>query len=244
MGVDLFFVLSGFLITGILIETRERNDYFRNFLARRFLRIWPLYYLNLAVFFLLIPLVVNPLPGELQSMHDKQAWFWLYAANWLFAKEGSFEQTSGGYFWSLAVEEQFYLFWPIVVYKLSNRRLLQTCAGLFVVSLLLRIFLIHGGYSTSTAYAMTFSHLEGLVIGAALSLCLRSPELAVKLPRAGLIAAAVALAGVIVVRCLTGIFCSGAAIWLCTAIRSLPSCSVMPCTPCSAGAPVNLPKNF
>src|SRR6185436_19983909 len=78
MGVDLFFVLSGFLITNILIETRSGPHYFRNFLARRFLRIWPLYYLNLFLFLILLPLLVSNVPDAVRSMQDKQAWFWLY----------------------------------------------------------------------------------------------------------------------------------------------------------------------
>src|SRR6185369_11722869 len=100
MGVDLFFVLSGFLITGILVETREQRHYFRNFLARRFLRIWPLYYLSLLLLVVLVPMAMSTTPPELQSMREEQAWFWLYGANWLFALEGGFSRTSGGYFWS------------------------------------------------------------------------------------------------------------------------------------------------
>lgn len=206
MGVDLFFVLSGFLITGILLETRGQEGYFRNFLARRFLRIWPLYYLNLIVFFIVMPAVLGSMPGELQSMESKQAWFWLYAANWLFAREGSFEQTSGGYFWSLAVEEQFYLFWPIVVYMLSQTRLLQVCVALFVSSLVLRIVVLSLGVSTSTAYAMTFTHLDGLALGAALSICLRSPDLTVHVRRLAKPAVLVGLAAVAAVRIADGNF--------------------------------------
>ena len=98
IGVDLFFVLSGFLITGILVGTRGSPHYFRNFLARRFLRIWPLYYLSLVVLLVMLPMLV-PASAALQSMQQKQAWFWLYGANWLFAAEQGFKQTSGGYFW-------------------------------------------------------------------------------------------------------------------------------------------------
>ena len=142
MGVDLFFVLSGFLITGILLETRHQPHYFRNFLGRRFLRIWPLYYLSLLVLLVLIPMALSQASPELQGMRDKQAWFWLYAANWLFASEGGFTQTSGGYFWSLAVEEQFYLLWPFLVYALSERSLLRVSMALLALSLVARVVLV------------------------------------------------------------------------------------------------------
>lgn len=204
MGVDLFFVLSGFLITNILIETRSTPHYFRNFIARRTLRIWPLYYAGLVVLLFLLPLVVHPVPEVVHSMQAKQAWFWLYAANWLFAREQGFGQTSGGYFWSLAVEEQFYLIWPAVVYWLSDRALLRTSLSLLVLSLLLRLILAHAGVNTNTLYVMTFTHLDGLAVGASLAVCLRDKRLSGIVRRVVPVAAIVGLAGVALARFLDG----------------------------------------
>ena len=183
MGVDLFFVLSGFLITGILLSTREKQHYFRNFLARRFLRIWPLYYANLIVFFIVLPLILPSAPPALESMIDKQAWFWLYGANWLFAIEHGFNRTNGGYFWSLAVEEQFYLVWPFVVYWLSSKALMRVSIALLCTSLILRVALAFMGVSLSSLYTVTFTHLDGLAIGAILAIALRSPEGTARLMR-------------------------------------------------------------
>jgi peptidoglycan/LPS O-acetylase OafA/YrhL len=176
LGVDLFFVLSGFLITGILLDSRTRPNYLRNFLARRTLRIWPLYYLTLVVFFVIAPAVLTPLPPELASMHEHQAWFWTYAANWLFAKESGFNGISGGYFWSLAVEEQFYLAWPFVVRAFAAESLARVAAWLFVGSVVLRVGLVVAGVPVSSAYCITFTHLDGLAAGALLACTLRSAD--------------------------------------------------------------------
>jgi peptidoglycan/LPS O-acetylase OafA/YrhL len=206
MGVDLFFVLSGFLITGILVETRTHQHYFRNFLARRFLRIWPLYYLSLVVLLVLPSFMLTSVPPQVSGMQEKQAWFWLYAANWLFALEGGFTQTSGGYFWSLAVEEQFYLIWPFVVYVLSDRQLLRVSIALLAMSLLLRVALSSFGVSPSALYAMTFTHLDGLAMGACLAICVREPHLMARVQRVLPWAAAAAVAGLIATRVLDGDF--------------------------------------
>jgi peptidoglycan/LPS O-acetylase OafA/YrhL len=200
MGVDLFFVLSGFLITGILMETRTQQHYFRNFLGRRFLRIWPLYYLSLLALLVAFPAVLREVPAQLQSMQDKQLWFWLYGANWLYAREGGFSQTSGGYFWSLAVEEQFYLLWPFVVYRLRDRGLLRASLGLLGLSLASRIVLTHLGVGSGSLYTMTFTHLDGLAVGSCLAVCLRSPELTARVMRWLPLAVGCALVGLVVVR--------------------------------------------
>jgi peptidoglycan/LPS O-acetylase OafA/YrhL len=204
LGVDLFFVLSGFLITGILLDTRKSPHYFRNFLARRFLRIWPLYYLNLLILLVLFPLILPATPPQLHSMHDKQAWFWLYGANWLFARERGFGMTSGGYFWSLAVEEQFYVIWPFVVYWLSGRALLRACLLLLATSVGLRILLAFLGVDTNALYVMTFTHVDGLAVGSALAIAWRNRAVARTLVRFAPPIAAAALAGLLAVRLADG----------------------------------------
>ena len=120
-GVDLFFVLSGFLITRILVQTRGAENYFRVFYARRFLRIFPLYYVAL----LLLVLLFRVTAGE-------SAWYWLYASNVKMTIAG-WPSAPLSHFWSLAVEEQYYLVWPLVVSLLPRRALAGLCAGLVLL---------------------------------------------------------------------------------------------------------------
>jgi peptidoglycan/LPS O-acetylase OafA/YrhL len=133
-GVDLFFVLSGFLITSILLASKERPHYYRNFYARRTLRIFPLYYLVLAVVLIALPFV-STLPTQL--MADR----WLY-----FAYLSNVALAIGGWqlflidiTWSLAIEEQFYLGWPSIVRALTTSRLVIVCAILLVLAPIARL---------------------------------------------------------------------------------------------------------
>lgn len=205
-GVDLFFVLSGFLITGILLDTKSKPHYLRNFLVRRFLRIWPLYYLALAVFILLPPLLMQTVPDELQRMHDEQAWFWLYSANWLFAREGGFNGVAGGYFWSLAVEEQFYILWPAFVYFLSRKQLMLACIAMFVCTIGFRLVHFSMGATPSAVYVMTHTHLDGLAIGALIAAGLREPGSAAMVQRLAPIAGVIGVIGLLLVRWQAGAF--------------------------------------
>ena len=111
-GVDLIFVLSGFLITGILLDTRDSPNYFTTFYARRALRILPLYFLTTLIYFRLEP---NPL----------ERWFWSHLSNWKSAFGQDVPALS--HFWSLAVEEQFYLVWPLVVILSPKRAMPRVC---------------------------------------------------------------------------------------------------------------------
>jgi len=199
-------VLSGFLITGILLETKTQANYFKNFLARRFLRIWPLYYLTLVALLVVLPAVLASVPPEVASMQAKQSWFWLYGANWLFAREGGFSQTSGGYFWSLAVEEQFYVLWPVVVWLVSSRTLLVIAAGLFLASLTARIVLAAHGVPIGALYTMTFTHWDGLAIGSVLALGAETPALGERLRRVLPAVALIAGIGLVAVRLADGDF--------------------------------------
>src|SRR5262245_16358318 len=115
LGVDLFFVLSGFLITEILLKTRTTTNYFKNFYTRRVLRIFPLYYLCLILVIVIFPLIKN-FPYDLSFYRENQVWFWFYLQNWmLIFKQWNDSAILLNHFWSLAVEEQFYIVWPLLV---------------------------------------------------------------------------------------------------------------------------------
>ena len=132
IGVELFFVLSGFLITGILHDSKGTPGYFRNFYARRVLRIFPLYYATLLVFATLHWLAPLGFPLESQEL-----WVWMLT---YLTNVGMVWQGFGGlaHFWSLAVEEHFYLFWPLVVWRLNRRQLMRLAVAVWVISLALR----------------------------------------------------------------------------------------------------------
>jgi peptidoglycan/LPS O-acetylase OafA/YrhL len=173
LGVELFFVLSGFLITGILLDSRRERGYFRSFFARRFLRIFPLYYGLLIGAVLLVPLVLGATSVKHAYLLDHQTWYWTYTTNYLIAREGGFITPSWGFFWSLAVEEQFYLIWPLVVWCTSRRTLTGICCLLFLASLTARAALLIFGLSPDAVYPLTFAHMEPLAIGALLALLMR-----------------------------------------------------------------------
>lgn len=124
-GVELFFILSGFLITGILINSKKSPNFFKTFYLRRFIRIFPLYYFVLAISFLVLPHLVN-IDAAGNDVIKQQAWLWTYTSN----LSGFFDQSSWdaslnfpsfGHFWSLCVEEHFYVFWPFLIY-FSNEK--------------------------------------------------------------------------------------------------------------------------
>src|ERR1035437_5812327 len=121
VGVDLFFALSGFLITGILLDTRKANNYFSAFYARRVLRIFPLYY-SVLIVILGAAAVWSHRPHVLPLVADQKLSF-LYLTNWLVLWKGEWGPNIVGHFWSLAVEEQFYLIWPLCVWLLISQRL-------------------------------------------------------------------------------------------------------------------------
>jgi peptidoglycan/LPS O-acetylase OafA/YrhL len=166
-GVDLFFVLSGFLITGILIDSRNKTHYFQNFFARRFLRIFPIYYLTLAVVLLV--------GGPFASMREDQVWFWTYTANLLFAWQGDWP-AAGGHVWSLAIEEQFYLLWPIVVWLCAPRKLIVVCATMVFGALAMRIAMVSCGASPVSVYTFTPCRLDTLAIGSLVAIAMRDPR--------------------------------------------------------------------
>ena len=161
LGVDLFFVLSGFLITGILIESKSRADYYRRFYYRRALRILPAYFALLAL--LLIARVVHLRFAVVSS---------LFAANFAGLLGVANEY---GPLWSLAVEEQWYLLWPTAV-KHFTRRIVTAIALVIVLgSWAFRFVAFRLGY-TDGLWGYTWFTADGLAMGALLAIALRSPK--------------------------------------------------------------------
>ncbi len=142
MGVDLFFVLSGFLITGKLVESRGANHYFRNFYLKRILRIIPLYFTVLLLFFVALPLIWPlQVSASMQQLQQQQLYYWLFTANVYDAVHGFPLNISLIHFWSLCCEMQFYLLWPFVVYffRQQFKGAMVFLLALVVMSILFRI---------------------------------------------------------------------------------------------------------
>jgi peptidoglycan/LPS O-acetylase OafA/YrhL len=171
MGVDLFFVLSGFLITGILLDTKQSEGYFRNFYARRCLRIWPLYYSLLLFMFVIVPLVR---PSEAHAVFEARSSPWwaypIFLQNFLIPIP-TMATGALGVTWSLAVEEQFYLVWPLVVRFCTQAQLRAIAIAVICISPVLRFYL---SLHQVIIYSNTFCRLDGLMAGALLALVIRS----------------------------------------------------------------------
>jgi len=182
IGVDVFFVLSGFLITGIVYDTRSDSKYFQRFFARRAVRIFPVFYLVWAVLLLLTPIFHY----EWRWGH---MWFLVYLGNFFANRDFSLYEVFSarhptarvflGHFWSLCVEEQFYLLWPVLVWAVRDRvRLLWTAAGISALALALRcgmeMMFSRGMCELWIIRTLPF-RMDGLLIGAMLALLLRGP---------------------------------------------------------------------
>jgi len=172
IGVDLFFCLSGFLITGILCKHRRGPGYFRNFYARRVLRIFPLHYLFLLTVFVVLPALHCDLAP---SSRAEQAWFWLYASNRLTAVQG-WQDVIVHHFWSLGIEEQFYLLWPLVVFLLPRRALIVTLLIACAMGIALRWLAIVEGKPPTFLFTYTFTRLDSICVGSLLALWLRGDD--------------------------------------------------------------------
>ena len=174
-GVDLFFVLSGFLITGILLDTRDSGRYFTTFYARRTLRIFPLYYLVLFLALVVLPMfpaVDAVLMGHDVAVELPPQWpYWSYLTNFSIADRGWVHWVDVG--WSLAIEEHFYLVWPLVIWLCPPRLVAWLCTGIFVAEVFARSFARASDMPVLSIYLFTWFRLDGLVIGALLAVALR-----------------------------------------------------------------------
>lgn len=177
-GVDLFFVLSGFLISGILLDTKGLSHYFRNFYARRTLRVFPLYYGVLFVTFVVLGrwIPIND-PAAAKIVHH-QSWLWTYQTNLAFLVKRSVFFDSGwlrfNHFWSLAIEEQFYLVWPLLIFLLSRRKLAVACWLLVGGALFMRVALFFAHQPRGAMFYPTLCRTDSLSMGALLAIAIRS----------------------------------------------------------------------
>jgi peptidoglycan/LPS O-acetylase OafA/YrhL len=202
IGVNLFFVLSGFLITGILLDTLNQPAYFKTFYARRILRIFPLYYGVL----LLLLLLTHPLHlnwggwGPLLFTYTSNLAFW--RANQLIP----LHPFNINHFWTLQVEEQFYFVWPFLVYRLQNARriiplALAGCGVVFLIRLSLVLYRARF-QNIYLPYSTTFACADNLLYGCCLAALMRTSarELALR------IAPFVFAAGSLLILCMGIIF--------------------------------------
>ena len=194
-GVDLFFVLSGFLITGILLDTTDSPQYFSSFYGRRALRIFPLYYAILLLYFHVAVPLAHAAGYWPEITSQGEGWFWVYLTNWQAAVGHEYKNIS--HFWSLAVEEQFYLVWPAVVYVVPRTRLRWICVAMMGAALVLRYILMNrnGAWVFATPLRM-----DTLATGALVAILVRDRLSVPKLKRwlrLGVVASCMALAVVL-----------------------------------------------
>lgn len=160
LGVNLFFVLSGFLITGILLDSKSKRDYFRSFYVKRALRILPAYF---AVLLLLLIAGMKPRSFLILSL------FFLSNVSSLFGVASSYSVL-----WSLSVEEHFYLLWPSFVHSFSTRTIERSAIVIACLVPILRAsWFLHGRIDGLRGF--TWFEADGLAMGAWLATYVRKP---------------------------------------------------------------------
>ncbi|HEY3826956.1 MAG TPA: acyltransferase [Bryobacteraceae bacterium] len=154
-GVDLFFVLSGYLITGILLETRGQANYFKRFYLRRVFRIFPIYYLYLGLYFAVVGRTrISPL------------WYMAYVSNW---RDARLQPSLLLHFWSLAIEEQFYLVWPLIVLLVPRPALKYASMAMAAASPIAIWIAAPYGLPVSVINRGTVFHLTPIALGCLLA---------------------------------------------------------------------------
>lgn len=173
VGVDLFFVLSGFLIGAILVRCEGQPNWIRNFMARRALRVLPLYFIVIFVCFNVLILIPFRGTDWLRELRSDQIWYWLHIANFrrilvdLDPTAAPVEWFST--YWSLSIEEHFYLAWPIVIVFCGTRSLWKASVAGIAGVILLRTAIALGEFPDSLIYNNTFTRIDGLMLGTLLA---------------------------------------------------------------------------
>ena len=185
-GVDLFFVLSGFLITGILLDQQEMDRRYRSFYARRSLRILPLYY-GVLITCVCAGRIIKHFGPHSPFGPSPAGWicYFLYVQNWWLPIGRLYRTEYLGPLWSLAIEEQFYLIWPTFIWRLSRRTLMNVCVAGACVAFSIRLLLMLPGSSALTyaAYMNTFTRMDALLAGCWCALIARNQTLTERVRR-------------------------------------------------------------
>jgi peptidoglycan/LPS O-acetylase OafA/YrhL len=183
LGVIVFFVLSGFLITHLLLEERTRTGQISltKFYVRRTLRIWPLYFAVLGVYIFVLPLFFDP--DNFRSIYEADSLrdhyyllsYPLFLQNYLLSGS-DFHYNGLRVFWSLAVEEHFYLFWPLLLVALRGRWLVPSLVGIMAATISLRALTLLGVLPSTGVPIdhMTHTALDGLAAGCLVACCYHS----------------------------------------------------------------------
>jgi peptidoglycan/LPS O-acetylase OafA/YrhL len=188
-GVDLFFVLSGFLLGGILLDNKESPSLFKTFYARRICRLFPLYYLSLLLFCFATLVLGSPANRGIKWLLYQPLPIWSYATftqNFITAFSNSFGANWLGVTWSLAVEEQFYLVLPLIIYFTDRRHLPFVLVTLILAAPLLRVTLLlnQPGIAPGCNYVLFACRADSLLLGVLGAWMVRQ-ELLVKALQAG-----------------------------------------------------------
>jgi peptidoglycan/LPS O-acetylase OafA/YrhL len=189
-GVDLFFVLSGFLIGGILLDSRASTNYYSVFYKRRFLRIVPVYAVTLLLTAVLVSLRLGPESGPFQWLTTEGAPWYAYLTftqNFWMTHAGSFGCNGLAMTWSLAVEEQFYLTVPLYIRALSRRWLARFLViGICGAPLLRTLLLRFGSDSSVGIYTMMLCRSDALLLGVLAAVLLRNDRCRERIRSAGI----------------------------------------------------------
>lgn len=179
LGVDLFFCLSSFLITKLLLIEHQQSGTIsiKSFYVRRILRIWPLYFFFTFAAIFLFPLILkteNLPPAYVRS-------FLFFFANWACAFSG-YPSSVAAPLWSVSIEEQFYLTWPIVLKAIRMRKTLALFVSLLIVSTLTRLYLALIGAKHPAIWCNTFTRMDPIALGAIFALYYDRMTFSYKLP--------------------------------------------------------------
>ncbi|MCC6289119.1 MAG: acyltransferase [Chitinophagaceae bacterium] len=169
-GVSLFFVLSGFVITRILLASLNSKTYFKSFYTRRILRIFPLYYFALLCYYYLpyLALNFNLHIGHQYPLGYTQVYFFTYLQN--IATTFSWQSSGPSHFWSLAVEEHFYIIWPAIIYlfyKVSIHKLIYVIYVIIALPVIIRGFMLYHNYNVEY---FTLTRMDQLAMGSLLAI--------------------------------------------------------------------------